>query len=127
MTLVAKKTEVPVKVELGVTVKKEEVSKPSTDILEEFKPKSALDRIKRAEQFEILSTRYQQLSDKKTSLDKFLISDDGTQGATLILKSGGKTFEISNNGVIKEVLIYAKTKLNSLLEITEAEVIGFTI
>ena len=64
---------------------------------------------------------------KKSALAKFLIADDGTQGCNLVLKSRTNTFEISNNTVIKEVLTFAKTKLDSLIEISEAEVLHFII
>ena len=96
------------------------------EVLKVSKP-TANERIKRAEQFEILAEKFAQLSDKKNGLDKFLIADDGTQGCTMVLKSAGKTFEISNSGVIKEILTYAKVKLNSLIETTEAEILNFVI
>lgn len=108
-------------------VEQKEITKPLSEVLKSLKQPTADERIKKAEQFEILAQRFAQLSDKKTALDKFLIADDGTNGCILTLKSAGKSFDISNNGVIKEVLTYAKVKLNSLIETTEAEILSFVI
>ncbi|MES2590899.1 MAG: hypothetical protein V4608_03355 [Bacteroidota bacterium] len=105
-------------------VEQKEIAK--MEILKPLKP-TADERIKRAEQFEILAQRFEILTEKKNSLGKFLIADDGTQGCTLILKSAGKSFEMNNNAVIKEVLTSAKVKLDTLIEITEAEVLNFII
>lgn len=127
MTVASEKIKTaPAKVEQK-EVKQPIEAKPLGKVLDTVKQPTAIDRIKRAEQFEILSKRHQHLTEKKTELDKFLISDDGTQGVTMFLEMGNKTFEISNNGVIKELLTYAKTKLNSLIEVSEAEVLNFTI
>lgn len=111
----------------GKTANTVETAKPMQVVLEEQKKVSAQDRIKKAEQFEILANRHEALVEKKSQLAKFLISDDGTQGVNLVFKSRNQTFEISNNAVIKEVLTYAKTKLDSLIETSEAEVLHFVI
>jgi hypothetical protein len=91
------------------------------------KIQSAMDRIKRAEQFDILTKRYQHLVDKKEELDKFLLADDGLQGITLFLEGGNKSFEVSNTSVIKELLTTATTKLTSLLASSEKEILEFSI
>jgi hypothetical protein len=127
MATVTEKKGTPEKVELNGIAKDTEKGKALSEILNNVKQPTATERIKRAEQFAILSERYEQLTNKKIQLEKFLIADDGTQGCTLSLKSSGKLFEIANSAVIKEVLTFAKTKLNSLIEITEAEVLHFTI
>lgn len=116
----------PVKVEQKETKNTAE-AKPISEIRNNLKPITAIDRIKKAEQFDILTKRFQALQDKKTELDKFLISDSGLQGVHLFLEGESKTFEISNTSVIKEVLSFAKTKLNILLEETENEVLTFSI
>lgn len=125
---VKKENGVPEKVELKINNGTAVVAKPLSIIRESEKVPTALSRIQKSEQFQILGDRHQKLVSKKSELEKFIIGDDGLQGCTLILKNAnGKSFEISNGGVIKEVLVYAKTKLNSLIEISEAEVLGFTI
>ena len=125
--VVTKKQEIaPVKVEQKETKNTTE-SKPLSEVMQNSKPVTAHDRIKKAEQFDILTKRFQALQDKKTELDKFLISDSGLQGVSLYLEGGNKSFEISNTSVIKEVLGFAKTKLNVLLEETESEVLNFSI
>jgi len=91
------------------------------------KIQSAMDRIKKAEQFDILTKRYQHLIDKKGELDKFLLADDGLQGITLFLEGGNKSFEVSNTSVIKELLNTASTKLTSLLESSEKDILEFSI
>lgn len=96
------------------------------EVLKPTKP-TADERIKRSEEFEILARRFEILNEKKNGLNKFLISDDGTQACTLTLKSAGKSFEINNNGVIKKLLITAKSELDSLIESTESEVLNFVI
>lgn len=82
---------------------------------------------KKAEQFAILSERFNLLVTKREQLEKFLIADDGTNGANLLFKNGNKTFEIANSAVIKEVLTFAKNKLNVLIEITDSEILSFEI
>jgi hypothetical protein len=118
MTAVKQTATAPVMVEQKNTSKLE--------VVKESKP-TANDRIKRAEQFELMAQKFAILTEKKNSLEKFLISDDGTQGCTLSLKSGSKTFEINNNSVIKELLTSAKIKLDTLIEIAEAEILNFVI
>ncbi|OFY87847.1 MAG: hypothetical protein A3F72_02960 [Bacteroidetes bacterium RIFCSPLOWO2_12_FULL_35_15] len=103
------------------------ITKPLNEVIAEEKKVSAIDRIKKAEQFEILAKRHEVLTDKKSQLAKFIIADDGTQGCTIVFKSGMKSFEIANNGVIKELLTYAKVKLDSLIDVSEAEVLSFVI
>ena len=126
MAEVKNKIEIPAKVESKNGVSLGE-GKPSSQILREIKIPTATDRIRKGKQFQILSNRHKALVDKKTELDKFLISDDGTNGSSLTFKIGSKTFEISNNSVIKELLTVAKVKVNSLVEITEAEIVTFVI
>lgn len=103
-----KKVETPAKVEF----KKVEtpIGRPMGEILKELKPLTAQGRIKKAEQFAILSERFNLLVTKREQLEKFLIADDGTNGA-----------------VIKEVLTFAKNKLNVLIEITDSEILSFEI
>ncbi len=97
-----KKVETPAKVEF----KKVEtpIGRPMGEILKELKPLTAQGRIKKAEQFAILSERFNLLVTKREQLEKFLIADDGTNGANLLFKNRNKTFEIANSAVIKEVL-----------------------
>ena len=121
-----KKNEIPVKVESKNDVSTGE-GKPMSEILKGLKPATAATRIKNAEQFGILCERHEILMEKKTSLEKFLISDDGTTNCQMIFKSNGKSFDISNNGVIKELLTLAKNKLDNLIVITDAEIMSFVI
>ncbi len=125
MAEVKTKTEIPAKVESKNGVLGN--GTPSSQNLKEVKFSTASDRIKKGEQFAILSNRHKALVDKKAELDKFLIADDGTAGSSMNFKIGNKAFEISNNAVIKELLTVTKVKLNCLVEITEAEIVTFVI
>ncbi len=131
-----KKGIVPVKVEQKGTSKEGVLKetnngmpngKPMSEVLAELKPPTAESRKRNAEQFAMLSQKHNLLVEKKSSLDKFLIGDDGLVGSVLIIKSGTKSFDVSNNAVIKELLVFAKEKLNSLILVAEAEILSFVI
>ena len=122
-----KKAETPVKVELKKIEISQNGGKPMNEILKDLKPVTAESRKRNAEQFVILSQKHGLLIDKKNQLDKFLIADDGMAGALLTVKMKDKSFDVSNNEVIKGLLLSAKVKLNSLIEITESEILNFII
>jgi hypothetical protein len=112
--------------------KKNEVLETSTELViiprEEPRKVTAEDRIEKALNFAILTTRFDQLNSKKKELEKFTLASDGLTGLTLDVRSKTNlSFTISNANVIGELLKCAQVKVNELVAQAENDVLTFEI
>ncbi len=91
------------------------------------KPISADERILKADNFKIITDRYQILKQRQDDLTKLLLSKDGSRETLLISNQNGKRYEVTNSQVINDVVALLKTKGEAALAETAAEIVGFTI
>ncbi|MEI6865789.1 hypothetical protein [Flavicella sp.] len=95
-------------------------------MIQNFAP-TAEERIKNAENFKILTTKFEHLKEKKDELDKFKISSDGTQEKIYLENSEGFKFEVSNTKIMDETLKLLENTLNGILSNTKKQVEDFII
>lgn len=88
---------------------------------------TADDRIKNAENFGILTKKYQFLKTKNEDLQSFKISSDGTKEHLKLENAAGFTFTVSNSNVMQKVVGLLQTELSGLLSATEKEVKEFEV
>lgn len=118
----------------AITVKKEEQplkavkaeSKEVKSIVENFAP-TAEERIKNAENFKILTNKFEHLKQKSEELKRFKISSDGTKEKIYLENSEGFKFVVSNSKIVDETLNLLESTLNGILKNTEKEVQNFII
>lgn len=96
------------------------------NLIANFRP-TAEERIKNAEKFQILTTKYDHLKAKKEELEKFKISSDGTKEHIYFENAEGYKLEISNSNIIEQMLTLAENTLNGILQNTQNEVQDFVI
>jgi hypothetical protein len=104
-------------------VKSSEVSEAKVIIL---KP-TAEDRIRRLENFLLLTKKFQHLKTKKDELNAFLISSDGQKEKLVLKNSEGYILEVSNSEVIMETTKLMEKILDNLLAKAEKEVQEFEV
>jgi len=104
-------------------VKSSEVSEAKVIIL---KP-TAEDRIRRLENFQLLTKKFQHLKTKKDELNAFLISSDGQKEKLVLKNSEGYILEVSNSEVILETTKLMENILDNLLAKAEKEVQEFEV
>ena len=108
------------------TVKKPTILKPTepqkkmedkkvAEIIQGFAPPSAEERIKNAENFKILTNKFEHLNKKSDELQRFKISSDGTKEKIYLENAEGFKFEVSNSKIIDEVLKLLEATLCILL------------
>ncbi len=112
----------PEKVDQVTPEKIEEVK----GIVEQFAP-TAEDRIKRAQNFGIVSGKYTHLKMKSDELEKFILSSDGTKEKIVLENSAGLKIEVNNSVVLKKAVELFKSTLAQLLQEAEQEVKAFVI
>lgn len=88
---------------------------------------NAENRIKKMETFGIISDKYLKLKSKTDDLTNFRAGNDQTQSKLEFVSQSGYKFSVSNESVIDEVLNVIETKLFSLLESAENQVLTFNI
>lgn len=104
-----------------------EVAKQETSkMISNFRP-TAEERIKNAEKFKILTTKYDHLKAKKEEMEKFKISSDGTKERIYFENSEGFKLEVSNSKVVNAMLNLAENTLNEIVNNTEKQVQEFII
>ena len=106
-------------------IKKEE--KKIEDVIKNFAPPTAEQRIKNAENFKILTNKFAHLKQKSDELNRFKISSDGTKEKIYLENAEGFKFEVSNSKIIDETLNLLENTLNTILSNTEKEVQNFVI
>lgn len=97
-----------------------------TEVINSFLP-SAEDRIKRAENFTIISNKFTHLKTKKDELEKFVLSSDGTKEKIVLENSTGQKFSVSNTTVLEKIKNLMNDELGELLQTAEREVRTFEI
>lgn len=88
---------------------------------------TAQDRIKRLEQFQALSTRFEKLKEKENDLKVFKAGNDKMSANVKLHNSQGNEVLISNSFVIEKIIVAAETELNILITETENEILNFVI
>lgn len=91
------------------------------------KPISANERILRADNFKIITDRFQVLKQRQDDLTKLLLSKDGSRETLTIKNQNGKSYEVTNSQVISDVVELLKTKGEAALKATEQEIVDFKI
>ena len=84
-------------------------------------------RIKNLSIFGKICEKHDFLKEKSDELNAYLVGRDGLKETISIENTNGMTLEISNSGIITEVLKLCQVKLFSLLEESEKEVLNFEI
>jgi hypothetical protein len=97
------------------------------EILHGLKPFTAEERIANAENFKILTARFEFLKKKDGELKRFNLQNSGTNAKLILKNQEGENFEVTNSNVIMKALAVMSEELNLLLTETEAEVLNFQI
>ena len=100
----------------------EKTTEPQTE-----KPISADERILRADNFKIITDRFQVLRQRQDDLTKLLLSKDGSRETLTIKNQNGKSYEVTNSQVIADVVALLKTKGDAALAETADEILNFKI
>lgn len=87
----------------------------------------AVDRLEKLERFERLKDINCRLREKQRKLNTMVANEDGVSGFKLVLESATDEIEIANTNVVKEVLGFAKTKLDEVVEASNTDVLTFEI
>jgi len=103
-----------------------QVQKSATKVDDILNP-SASGRIRKLENFQILAKKHEFLQEKRNSLDRFIISSDGTKEKVILKNSEGYIFEVSNSQVLEEVLGVLQRNLETFISKSEKEVLAFEI
>lgn len=89
---------------------------------------TAKERIQKAEVFEIVAGKFDFLQEKKKSLEKFMVKNEGLSNCKLVItSSNGSNFDVQNASIISEILGICNNKLNFLISETETEILNFQI
>lgn len=107
-------------------IHKSEPAKQENEIKALLMP-TAAQRLKNAQNFQLVGKRYDFLKAKQDELNTFNVSSDDTQEKLTLTNSSGFKFEISNSNVISSVLGLLSSHIESKLEETEKEILAFTI
>lgn len=102
------------------------IKKAVETIIKKLQP-SADDRIRNAENFDILTTKYAHLKNKNEELKKFSISSDGSKEKLTLVNSTGFEFTVSNSQIISKAVEVFQNDLDRLLQNAEKEVQEFII
>lgn len=99
----------------------------STETINQLINPTAEGRIKRVENFKILSKRHLFLQNKSEELHRFEISQDGTKEKLTLSNASGFQIEVSNTQVVEKVVELLKTELGVFLAHSEKEILNYTI
>lgn len=105
----------------------EEEKKAALELINDLKPKTAEDKIKSSERFNIISEKYKKLKVKHDELLLFKAGNDKTKTKITFTNDTGFHFEIQNTNVIEKLTNCATDELNNLLADAEKEVINFQL
>ena len=89
--------------------------------------KTAQERIKRLEQFQALSKRFEILKEKENDLKVFKAGNDKMTANVKFINNQGNEVLISNSHVIDKIIKAAESELNILIAETENEILTFEI
>lgn len=102
------------------------IEKEVEKIIQSLKP-SAEDRIRNAENFGILTKKFEHLKSKNEELKKFKISSDGSKEELKLKNSTGFEFTVSNSQIIHKAVEVFQNDLDRLLSDAQKEVQEFII
>lgn len=88
---------------------------------------TAEQRLRSLEQMQILAKKYTFLKDKKDSLEKFILSNDGTKEKITLSNAQGFNFEVSNSQTIEKVLQVIESDLELFTMRAEQEILEFNV
>ena len=88
---------------------------------------SASARIKKLENFQILAKKHDFLIAKRTELEKFILSSDGTKEKVILKNASGFELEVSASQVVEKVLYVVKEELDGFISKSEKDVLSFNI
>lgn len=84
-------------------------------------------RIKNLDHFGKICAKHNFLKGKADDLGSYLMTRDGLKETLIVENTDGQTFEISNSGIIQEILVLCQNKVFELLEESEKNVVKFII
>jgi hypothetical protein len=89
--------------------------------------KTASDRIKKLDNFNILVSKYNFLKTQQTKLEKFKIANDGTKIRLVLQTHNSEDFTVSNTVIINKALEVLSAELDQITEVAEKEVTSYVI
>ena len=113
---------------VAVEPKKEAISLASK--IEEkiaFLTTSVQDRIRRGEQFQVLTGKFNFLKQKEDELSKFVLSSDGTKEKIELSNQSGFKLVVSNTQTIEKVLKVIEEDLSAFVLKSEKEIADFIV
>lgn len=117
-----KTTEVEKKADVLETPK----NKAEEEIKYIFNP-SAVDRLKKAEQLNLLGQKFSFLKTKEDELSNFVLSSDGTGEKIELTNKNGFKFVVSNTKTINAVVKLLQDDLKNFVAVAEKEINEFVI
>lgn len=96
-------------------------------IMQGLKPQTAEERITNAENFKILTTRFEFLKRKDEELKRFTLQNSGTNAKLVLKNQAGQDFEVTNSDVIAKAITVMGDELTKMLNATRDEVVSFAI
>lgn len=98
---------------------------------EEQKPVIAVltaeQRLRSLENLQLLGARFKFLQDKEDSLNKFILSNDGSKEKITLSNASGFTFEVTNTQAIEKVIDVLTEHLTVAKEKCSNEILSFQI
>lgn len=88
---------------------------------------TAEQRLRSLEQMQILAKKFTFLKEKKDSLEKFILSNDGTKEKITLSNAQGFNFEVSNSQTIEKVLQVIQDDLELFTTRAEKEILEFNV
>jgi len=88
---------------------------------------TAEQRLRSLEQMQILAKKFTFLKEKKDSLEKFILSNDGTKEKITLSNAQGFNFEVSNSQTIEKVLQLIQSDLDLFTTRAEKEILEFNV
>lgn len=105
---------------------KNDLDKAETQIKAMLSP-TAEQRILNLKNLNLLSEKYEQLKDKQDELNRFTVSNDGTEEYFKLSNNGGVVFQTSNSALILEVTEVIGKHLDNGIKKVEKEILDFTV
>lgn len=88
---------------------------------------SAEQRLKSAEQFQILGNKFRFLKEKEDELNNFILSSDGTNEKIQLSNVSGFKFVVTNTKTIEAVVTFLQNDLEEFIIKAEKEINDFVI
>lgn len=82
-------------------------------------------KVEKVDKLAMLVNRFNFLKQKRTSLDKFISTSDGSKEVLTLSNGQGEKFEVSNTGVIEKTVSVLQEELHGKIQETEYEILNF--